>query len=243
MQVWWICLVMRKCSVVLVLVLVLEGGEVRVWGAASFVLFTEFDIPVWARERKFCEATFVRKFQEILDILFKNTKIFAKDGESSSEAAKSNQITSEDATQYGRKLDVLVSSEQNAHDDIKVCSNEFKKPDATLTMKCYQQSKNLRLNACIWKKLFDISEKKNLTVDYFDFIGRRGVLSQLFFYKNNFVGHALCQVVIVNSLVELEILHESILNLYKWRRTVKKNQSFYFNRHCTSQKIHACGHI
>lgn len=185
-----------------------------------------FDISIWAREHKFCEATFVRKFQEILDILFKNTKIFAKDGESSSEAAKSNQIISEDGTQYGRKLDVLILSEQNDHDDIEVCSNEFKKPDATSTMKCYQQSKNLRLNACIWKKLFDISEKKNLSVDYFDFIGRRGILTQLFFHKNNFVGHALCQFVIVKSLVELEILHESILNLYKWRRTVKQTSHF-----------------
>lgn len=185
-----------------------------------------FDIPIWAREHKFCEATSVRKFQEILDILFKNTKIFAKDGEASSESAKSNQIISEDGTQYGRKLDVLILSEQNDHDDIEVCSNEFKKPDATSTMKCYQQSKNLRLNACIWKRLFDISEKKNLSVDYFDFIGRRGILTQLFYHKNNFVGHALCQFVIVNSLVELEILHKSILNLYKWRRTVKKTSHF-----------------
>ncbi|GAA5812690.1 hypothetical protein MFLAVUS_006147 [Mucor flavus] len=140
--------------------------------------------------------------------------------ESSSEAAKSNQIISEDGTQYGRKLDVSILSEHNDHDEIEVCSNEFKKLDATSTMKCYQQSKNLRLNACIWKKLFDISGKKNLSVDYFDFIGRRGILTQLFFHKNNFVGHALCQFVIVKSLVELEILHESILN----NKYVKKRQ-------------------
>ncbi|KAI9259836.1 hypothetical protein EDC94DRAFT_501641, partial [Helicostylum pulchrum] len=72
-----------------------------------------FDIPGWSREDKFCEATFVCKFEEILDILFENTKIFAKDGESSSQAAKLNQITNEDRTQYGRKLDVLIVSEQN----------------------------------------------------------------------------------------------------------------------------------
>ncbi|KAG2224100.1 hypothetical protein INT45_004981 [Circinella minor] len=104
-----------------------------------------FDIPIWAREHKFCEATFVRKFQEILEICrFRRLqKIFAKYGESSSEAAKSNQIISEDGTKYGRKLDVLILIEQNDRDDIEVCSNEFKKPDATSTMKCYQQSKNL----------------------------------------------------------------------------------------------------
>ncbi|KAG2196063.1 hypothetical protein INT47_008157 [Mucor saturninus] len=88
-------------------------------------LFLELEVFA-NKEHKFCEATFVRKFQEILDILFKNTKIFAKDSESSSEAAKSNQITNEDGTHYGRKLDVLVLSEQNDHDDIEVCSNEFK---------------------------------------------------------------------------------------------------------------------
>ncbi|GAA5814520.1 hypothetical protein MFLAVUS_008017 [Mucor flavus] len=77
-----------------------------------------FDIPGWSREQKFCEATFVRKFLEILDILFKNTKIFAKDGESSSQAAKSNQSTNKDGTQYGRKLGVLILSEQNDYDGI-----------------------------------------------------------------------------------------------------------------------------
>lgn len=140
-----------------------------------------FDIPIWAREQKFCEAIFVRKFQEILDILFKNTNIFAKDDESSSEAAKSNQIIREDGTQYGRKLDVLILSEQNDHDDIEVCSNEVKKPDATSTMKCYQQSKNLRLNACIWKKLYNISRQKNISVKYFDIIGRRAIITNVFY--------------------------------------------------------------
>ncbi|GAA5804038.1 hypothetical protein HPULCUR_009524 [Helicostylum pulchrum] len=65
-----------------------------------------FDIPGWSGEQKFCEATFVRKLEGILDILFKNTKIFAKDGESSSQAAKSNQIANEDGAQYGRTLDI-----------------------------------------------------------------------------------------------------------------------------------------
>ena len=35
---------MSECSVVLVLVLVLDDGELRIWGAASFVFFTKFDI-------------------------------------------------------------------------------------------------------------------------------------------------------------------------------------------------------
>ncbi|GAA5800195.1 hypothetical protein HPULCUR_005620 [Helicostylum pulchrum] len=95
-----------------------------------------FDIPGWSREDKFCEATFVCKFEEILDILFENTKIFAKDGESSSQAAKLNQITNEDRTQYGRKLDVLIVSEQNDHNDIEVGTNEFKKLSATPVTKC-----------------------------------------------------------------------------------------------------------
>lgn len=103
-----------------------------------------------------------------------------------------------------------------------MCSNEFKKPDASFNTKCCQQSKNIRLNACVLKKLFDITGK-NLCVDYFDFIGRRGILTRLFYHKSHYIGFALSQFVIVKNLVELEILQESIVNLYKWGKAVKSN--------------------
>ncbi|KAI9485230.1 MAG: hypothetical protein EXX96DRAFT_533593 [Benjaminiella poitrasii] len=182
-------------------------NQVSLCTALKEVVGSVFDIPVWEREKKFCEVIFVRKFEEILDVLFKNTKVFAKDGETSSVSAKTNQIINEDGTQYGRKLDILILGEQNDYEDIELSSNVFKKP----AMKCHQQSKNMRLSACIWTKLFDISKKEDLTINYIDFIGTQVILTQLFFYKNSFVGHALYQVLIVmKSLVELEILYKSI---------------------------------
>lgn len=123
---------------------------------------------MWKKEEKLSENTYLRKFAEIVDILFKKTNLMIKDGENICEASKRMQILNESEVTFGRRLDLIVTSEQDER-DIELCSLEFKKGDAPYTTLLYQHSKNLRINACILNEIHLLTLEEDISFAYQDF--------------------------------------------------------------------------
>lgn len=68
---------------------------------------------MWKKEEKLSENTYLRKFADIVDTLFKKTNLVIKDGENVCEASKRMQIINEGDVTYGRRLGLIVTSEQD----------------------------------------------------------------------------------------------------------------------------------
>lgn len=167
---------------------------------------------LWKKEEKLFENTYLRKFADIVDTLFKKTNLVIKDGENVCEASKRMQIINEGDVTYGRRLDLIVASEQDCR-DIELCSLEFKKGDASYTTLLYQQSKNIRINACILNEIHLLTLEENISIAYLDFSGRNAYISQIFKMNDQYVAHEVGKLIVIKSLLELEILLETMFSL------------------------------
>ncbi|KAI7871150.1 hypothetical protein BDF14DRAFT_1192551 [Spinellus fusiger] len=157
-------------------------------------------------------------------MLFKKTNLFIKEGENVCEASRRMQIMNEYDITYGRRLDLIVTSEQDGR-DIELCSIEFKKSDATyITLLC-QQFKNLRINACILSEIHLLTLDESISVVYLDFAGRNAYISQLFKINGKYIAHGVGKIVIIKSLLELEILRETVLDLFRWKKSLVSNSN------------------
>lgn len=179
---------------------------------------------LWKKEDKLSENTYLRKFADIVDVLFQKTNLFIKDGENVCEASKRMQIINEGDTTYGRRLDLIVLCEQGAK-DMELCSLEFKKGDASFNLLFYQQCKNLRINACILNDIHLMTLDNDITITYMDFSGRNGYISQIFKVNDYFVAHEVGKVVMIKSALELEILRDTTINLFKWKQSLVNNSN------------------
>ncbi|KAI9354498.1 hypothetical protein BD770DRAFT_134655 [Pilaira anomala] len=116
------------------------------------------DPELWSKCGDEQELTFFRRFASIMDVMFKGSEIILSDGEtgcqSSRIAIETNKcvFASEDATTtYSRKIDLLLKYDEKK--PIELSSNEWKKSKVTNDLKLKQQSKNMRVNACIINNL------------------------------------------------------------------------------------------
>jgi hypothetical protein len=133
-------------------------------------------------------------------------------------------LNSDDDVAFGRRVDLLVNSEQDEDaDDIELCSVEFKKEDACFSTLFRQQCKNIRLNACILNDIHLLLTSSDTTLAYLDFSGRHAYISHLFKAHNNFIAYKASDFVIIKSLCELDICRRSIINLYTWRSSLVAN--------------------
>lgn len=134
------------------------------------------------------------------------------------------QTINEGDVTYGRRLVLIVTSEQNDK-DIELCSLEFKKGDASYATLVYQQSKNIRINACILNEIHLLTLEENISIAYLDFSGRNAHISQIFKMNDQYVAHEVGKVIVIKNLLELEILRETVLNLFRWKRSLVSNSN------------------
>ncbi|KAI8046997.1 uncharacterized protein B0P05DRAFT_20511 [Gilbertella persicaria] len=179
---------------------------------------------LWKKEEKLSENTYLRKFAEIIDILFKKTNLFIKDGENVCEASKRMQIMNDGDVTYGRRLDMIVASEQDDR-DIELCSLEFKKGDAPYATLLYQQSKNLRINACILNEIHLLTFDESISIAYLDFAGRNAYISQIFRMDDKYIAHEVGKVAFIKNLLELDTLRKTMFNLFRWKRSLVSNSN------------------
>jgi hypothetical protein len=145
-----------------------------------------FNFKFWAKESdevmgSYSENMYLRKFAELMDILFEDENDVAiYDGETISQASQYMKILNEDEADSGRRMDMLSETKYN-DTVIEVCSTELKRLTASTTTCNRQQSKNIRINSAIAYNIHNIT-KKELAIDYMDWRGRIGYMAQLFFF-------------------------------------------------------------
>ncbi|KAI8088085.1 uncharacterized protein B0P05DRAFT_631421 [Gilbertella persicaria] len=65
----------------------------------------------------------------------------------------------------------LILRSKEAEEQYGFCSNEFKKTGVSTDVLTHQQSKNLRINACISNDINLLFGNTNTRISYFDFSG------------------------------------------------------------------------
>lgn len=109
---------------------------------------------IYNNENMFLEATYLRKFEEILDkLLFSCSSLTYVEGEGVCQSTRRMEILTESESEYGRRIDLLIKS-TNLEEQYDICSNEFKKSNVTTEIKLHQHSKNMCINARIVAKDF-----------------------------------------------------------------------------------------
>jgi hypothetical protein len=114
------------------------------------------------------ENTYLRKFEQVLDVLLEDEKIKMKDGERGCKATKNNRLLDDDSTdETSRKVDLLFTMKRE-NIEVELCNVEFKKQDVTVRTKLSQQNKNMRINSCIKNDLKKIlrHDTEIITMDW-----------------------------------------------------------------------------
>ncbi|CAO3630884.1 unnamed protein product [Mucor hiemalis] len=146
---------------------------------------------------------YLRKFADLIDIIFEDEdEVVVYDGETVSEASRNVKILDdEDEVESGRRIDMLSKTKYN-DTVIDLCSTEFKKLTASVTTLNRQQSKNIRINSAIAHNIHNIT-KKELDIEYMDWKGRIGYMTQLFFFQGVIVTHQIDTLYISKIMLEL----------------------------------------
>ncbi|KAG2229087.1 hypothetical protein INT48_005356 [Thamnidium elegans] len=128
------------------------------------------------------------------------------------------EILMENEAEYGRRIDLLIKS-TNSEEQCDLCSNEFKKSNVTTNIKLHQQSKNMRINACITNDINLLLCTTDTETVYFDFEGRNGYLINLFTYQSCFVAYKVGSFNIPKRLVDLDKFRSSLITLFNWKES------------------------
>lgn len=107
------------------------------------------DFKTWRNEEDLAEGTYVSKFANILDILLEDEDVTVYDGETFSTATQSMQILDENEQTSGRRIDLIAKTKYNKV-KIELCAIEYKIFNASNNIFIQQQSKNVRMNSCIF---------------------------------------------------------------------------------------------
>ena len=162
-------------------------------------------------------------FMQLLDdLLMNDTSISFYDGETISRATKRMKIITENELEYGRRSDLIVKNKE-AEEQYDLSSNEFKKTGMSHDILTRQQSKNLRINACIINDINLLLGNANSRINYFDFSGRQSYISQLFSFDGCFVAYKVGSFTIPKNLMQLNQFRFSLIALYRWKKCTIDN--------------------
>lgn len=167
----------------------------------------------WENENNHNESKFTSKFENILDLLFTGSGLSARSGEGISQSTKRMAILNDYDSTFGRRADTLVI--RNQYEEL--ANIGFKKAAAQDSLAKYQQGKNIRINSCILNQVNLMTESTDNTILYYDFIGRRGYLAQLFEYEDVYVCQKLQSIIIPACMLELELFRSSLKLMFVWK--------------------------
>lgn len=179
------------------------------------------DTELWSKCGDEQELTFYRRFGSILDVLFKGSEVILSDGEtacqSSRIAMEANKcvFAGEDTSPtYSRKIDLLLKYDEKKQIDL--CSNEWKKTKVTNDLKLKQQSKNMRVNACIINNQQGTYGESH-SVLALDIIGLNGYIYKLTKIDNYFNATSFCAVVIPRCFSDIDSFEEVLASLFYFK--------------------------
>ncbi|KAI9266273.1 hypothetical protein EDC94DRAFT_668010 [Helicostylum pulchrum] len=187
------------------------------------------------------ENSYLRHFERVLDFMFTNTELGAKDGESVCSSTRRMQIINNEEVSFGWRLDLIIINKHNKMSEI--CSLKFKKHDASFSTLTNQQSKNMRTNACILNEIHLLSNDDTISVTYMDFAGTHGYIAQLIKFEGRFISHEVGKFSLIESLLELEDLRKSIINLYRWKADLVNKSNIIRLANAKQENKYALCHI
>lgn len=116
----------------------------------------------------------MRIFEILLEYLLYKTGVICKNGEPVCIISiQRMQILNEADVTYGRRIDLIVTSNLGEEEDIELCSIEFKRSIEAESMLRTQQNKNIRVNACIINDTSFLVGNTLLPIVYLDFSGKK----------------------------------------------------------------------
>ncbi|KAI8092096.1 hypothetical protein BDF21DRAFT_410937 [Thamnidium elegans] len=176
------------------------------------------DTELWRERNDEQEITSYMRFASLLDVLFKGTDIRLSDGETGSSSSRiaieTNKcvFNGEDLSPtYAQKIDLILRYDDT--ENVELSSNEWKKTKITNQLKLKQQSKNLRVNACILNNLNAKFCKFNETLAL-DLIGLHGYLYKLTKIEDYFVATPISSIIIPKVFMDLDSFKETLTGLF-----------------------------
>jgi hypothetical protein len=144
------------------------------------------------------------------------------DGETVSNATRRMFITKGDEVDYGRRIDLIIKT-KDGDPQYELAANEFKRSNVSNDILKYQQSKNIRINACIKNGIDLLLNNYDTRISYFDFEGRNAYIVQLFKFEGCFVSFKVGSFQIPKDLVQLDNFRSSLISLYAWKNATIQN--------------------
>lgn len=188
------------------------------------------------------------EFEDLMGVILDDTKLILSYGEIISAATKDTVRSmvdqEQELTEYGRRIDLLVSCER-LKTAVELCSIEFKKEDATTSVIMQQQSKNSRVNLCILSYINSLTNDSDNQVLAFGFKGNNGYLTQICCYKNIMYSQKVIELHIPTDMLEFDCLKNTLKCLYMWKLhlvtpSAKVLESLYSNKRKYSF-VETCG--
>ncbi|KAI9338125.1 hypothetical protein BD770DRAFT_415482 [Pilaira anomala] len=147
------------------------------------------------------EFSYLRKFEDLMEIILDDTRFILSDGDSISAATKdtiSSMVDNEQKfTEYGGRIDLLE--------------------DATTSVFVQQQSKNARINSYTLSYINSLTNNSDNQVFAFDFKGNSGYLTQMYCYKNIMYSQKVTELHIPTDILEFDCLEDTLKYLYMWK--------------------------
>lgn len=179
----------------------------------------------YQNEAVMSEASHLRMFVSLPNDLLMTTKsISLHDGEMVSRATQRMKIMTGEDNNYDGRIDLIVRSKQEEQ-QYKLCSNEFKKLDVSLKIQIHQQSKNIRINACIINELNLLLANADTSINYFNFCGRQAYIAQMFNFSSCLVSFKVGSFTIPKNLAKLDHFRSSLIDLYNWKKCTMDNSN------------------
>lgn len=169
-------------------------------------------MPMIKRLKEPSETFWVRKFINILEILFDDTDIVISDGE----GVCVDTHSPSSGSQFGRRVDVLVPVGEQEN-TISLASFEAKREDAAVRAQMHQQVKNHRTNAGILNQFSCLLHSSASDVIYIDLVGSSGYMVQVRRHDDYFICQSLGDFHIPTELIELDCLEGFLMIIYAWK--------------------------
>ncbi|KAI9481464.1 MAG: hypothetical protein EXX96DRAFT_566857 [Benjaminiella poitrasii] len=119
---------------------------------------------------------------------------------------------------YGRKIDLMFIDRKHK---AELCSSEWKKRDVSLETLLCQQTKNLRVSKCIFKKIaklhISLPGLQSLSIDIMDWRGFDGYILQMQRVNGIYLVDINSTVHIPTHVTQIKNFKDSLISLFKWK--------------------------
>ncbi|KAI9267001.1 hypothetical protein BY458DRAFT_512449 [Sporodiniella umbellata] len=178
----------------------------------------------WKGDSPKSELAYLRKFEELLDVILDDTELNLSDGESvcvSTRDSLCSIMEEDELAEFGRRVDLIVNCSRLGV-IVELCSIEFKRQDPSKSVATHQQNKNARINSCILSSINSLTRNSSNQILSFDFVGNSGYMTQMCCYEDVMFSQKIADLHIPTDTFELDSLRSTLKHLYLWKSHLAK---------------------